>query len=197
MLASPRNLGCLVVVMLLALTAPWTNAVALAAAAQCELVELYPGYPGYQGFVTGVDGVGDYACLEDLESADATFSKSRQDRLNREAAEELDITGSMDVWTWENWLAIEAERGLTPTCYYCAFAAAEARPEPRDVPRDPSDPRLLAGRFGETTINQRYFEERDMISRFAYQWEDYQLRALAGLAFPSDHPNAEQLLDYI
>lgn len=67
--------------------------------------------------------------------------------------------------------------------------------EPQGVSFDPDDPRLLAGRFGDSSVAQRYDMEHD-IRWYGTQIEDYQLRAWAGLAFPSDHPNAEELLEH-
>lgn len=195
MVVRPRSLGCLVLITVLAAVVPSTNVGALATAAQCTLVELYPGYPGYQGFVTGVDGMGDHVCLEDLESQNPSFSKSREDRLNRAAAETLGIKGPMNVWTWENWMAIEAERDLIPTCYSCAFVAGDARLEPQGVSPDSDDPRLLAGRLLGTTIADRYATENGIFYR-GTPLEDYQLRAWAYLVFTDDHPNADDLLKH-
>lgn len=81
----------------------------------CELVELYPGYPGYIGYVMSVDGVGDHACLEDLEDEDRSFDRKAEDDANLKAARSLSINGGSELWTWENWMAIEAERGMVPT----------------------------------------------------------------------------------
>jgi len=162
----------------------------------CELVELQPGYPGYRGFVTGVGGVGDHECIEDLEDEDADFSKRREDRKNRQAAEDLGIDGGPDVWTWENWLAIEAEHRLPPTCYACAFAEADARPEPRRTGVDRDDPRLQCGVFGEATYAAACLRVNDyqMIGGLA-DWDDYELRAAVWLANRKSHLNAEELME--
>lgn len=184
------------VLLLLLIVTPLVVQPSSMAAQGCELVELQPGYPGYRGFVTGVDGVGDHECLEDLEDEDADFSKRREDRENRQAAEDLGLDGGPDVWMWENWLAIEAERGLPPTCYSCAFAEADARAEPRrtDVKRD--DPRLQCGTFGEATYAVGWLHANDypLIGSLA-DLGDYELRATASLVNSKPHLNAEELME--
>lgn len=160
----------------------------------CELVELYPGYPGYRGYVTGLDGIGDHTCLSDLEAADSSFSRAREDRENAAAGRRLGLTGPLDTWTWENWLVVESERGMTPTCYACAIANADQRPEPANTPVERDDPRLLLGAFIRSTVYDRHLRENNM-SRFGTAWDDYQLRAIIGLANSGDHLDATQLLD--
>ncbi len=119
--------------------------------AQCEAVEVYPGYPGYRGYITGLDGVGDIACLDDLEALDSNFDRAAEDTANLAAAARLKLTGSPETWTWENWMAIEAERRLVPTtCYACAITAASNRPPPTRAPVQSNDPRLLLGGYGTT-----------------------------------------------
>jgi hypothetical protein len=182
--------------MIVLILTPLAAQTSLTAAQGCELVELRPGYPGYRGFVTGVDGIGDHECLEDLEDEDAGFSKRREDRENRQAAENLDLDGSPDEWTWENWLAIESERGLTPTCYSCAFAEADSRPEPRRTGVESGDPRLRCGAFGEATYAAGWLRQNGyaMISGVA-DWGDYELRATAWLSSRKSHLNAEELME--
>lgn len=160
----------------------------------CELVELYPGYPGYQGYVTGVDGVGDHACLRDLEARDPFFSRTDEDRENRAAGRRLGLAGDFDTWTWENWLAVEAERGMMPTCYACLIATADQRPEPRNTPVQRDDPRLLLGEFGADTVYRRYAAEHGIGLR-GTTVGDYQLRAIAGSSNSGRHLNAIQLLE--
>lgn len=161
---------------------------------RCELVELRPGYPGYRGFITGVDGIGDHECLEDLEAEDPFFSKSTEDLQNLDAARTLGLRGGPEVWTWENWLMIEAERGLPPTCYYCAFSGAEQRAEPRgtDVQRD--DVRLLLGEIGGYTIFENWKRNNPAAPSYtAYQLSDYELRAIATVFYGD--LNAEEILE--
>ena len=160
----------------------------------CELVELYPRYPGYQGYVTGLDGVGDHACLDDLEAQNAVFSRRDEDAANLAAGRRLGLEGPVTTWTWENWLAVEAERGMTPTCYYCALANANQRPEPVGTPVQYDDPRLLLGRIGEWNVLNRYTAERGLNYRNVPGVTDYQLRAISGLANPGRHLSATQLL---
>jgi len=138
----------------------------------CDLVELYPGYPTYRGYVTGVDGVGDFACLQDLEVASPSFDRVHEDAANLAAARRLGLAGGPELWTWENWMAVEAERGLPPTCYSCAVLQAANRPEPTGTPVAWDDPRLLIGTYGSTTF--------------------VRLRAMNGMANSGRHLNAEQ-----
>lgn len=161
---------------------------------ECEMVELYPGYPGYRGYVTGLDGVGDHACLNDLLAEDAFFSRDEEDRENRRAGRRLGIQSSFDEWTWENWLAVEAERGMTPTCYACALFNADERAEPRNTPVLRDDPRLLLGELGEDSVYRRYAAKNN-ISTTGFVLDDYQLRAIIGMANPGEHLNATELLD--
>lgn len=163
-------------------------------AESCNFVELRPGYPGYLGYVTGVDGIGDHACEEDLEREDPSFSKRVEDRENRRAARRLGIRGSEELWTWENWLAIESERGLSPTCYMCAFNYAEERREPSGTDVEYSDPRLQCGTPGQYSIQEAYAYDNDMAPLGNYM-EDYQLRPLAVLTSSNGHLNAEELID--
>ena len=111
--------------------------------AQCSEVEVFPGYPGFRGYVTGVDGFGDVACLAELEASDSGFDRDDVNRLNQAAASRLGIAGQPTDWTWENWMAIEAERGLAQTCYSCAIEDGAVRGEPSQSIIPPNDPRLL------------------------------------------------------
>lgn len=163
------------------------------AASSCTYMELHPGYPGYQGYVTGVDGVGDFACVEDLEDASPGFSHLKEDRANRSAAKRLGISGSADVWTWENWMEIELERGLTPvTCYSCAFDSSSKRTPPSDTDITRNGPRLNCGAYGTTSIMD------GLKSRPGYwafgEIEHYQLRAVITLAYSDSHVNSEELI---
>lgn len=171
-----------------------TQTFAAAARATCNYVELHPGYPGYNGFVTGVDGVGDFACVEDLEDEDPSFSRRAEDRENQQAARSLGISGAADVWTWENWMEIELERGLMPTtCYSCDFQNAAQRTPPTDTDVTWNDPRLACGAFGSTSLMDSF---RNRPGYWALgTMDDYQLRAVVTLAYSDSHVNANQLLD--
>ena len=169
-------------------------------AAQCEPVELHPGYPGYRGYVTGLDGVGDHACVEQLLAADPGFHRATQDSLNLGSAARLGLAGLPDEWTWENWLSIEAERGLPPTCYACAIAAAATRPEPVGTPLAPDDPRLLIGGYGTDWAFGAVLARRFGASSPAFGAVrqlvpfDHTARAIIGMANPHLHVNARQML---
>lgn len=89
--------------------------------APCTLVELAPGYPGYRGFVTGLFGPGEATCLEELQRRNPWFDRGQQDAENLAAAARLGLAGDPSHWVWENWLAIEAKRGLPLTCYIDAY----------------------------------------------------------------------------
>ncbi len=163
--------------------------------ASCKLVELYPGYPGYKGYVTGVDGIGDHACLQDLEASSSSFDRADEDAANVEAAGRIGLNGGPEDWTWENWMAIEGERGLPPTCYSCAFAGAAARSEPMGTSVDPDDPRLVLGTFGTTVAVNRYVTEYHNPSLTNLIPYDHVLRAMAYLVAPSGrHLNAPELV---
>lgn len=142
----------------------------------CTLVELHPGYPGYQGYVTGVEGIGDHACLEDLEARNANFSKTREDKANLDAARAIGLSGGPDLWTWENWMQIEAERGMTPTCYTCAgFAGIRAEPTGTGIGYD--DPRLILGMgsLGTVTIHRAWERENGLSTWASRRTTDFEL----------------------
>lgn len=157
-----------------------------------EVVELYPGYPGYQGYVAGLVGEHETSCLEDLEDRDSSFSKRREDRENLEAADDLGIRGDIEDFTWENWMAIEAERGLPPVCYYCLIADAS------NIPTSiiHGDSRTEMGWSGQKAFADEYFRDsqnsRGLVSMAP---TDDQLRALAGLFADGDLLNAPQTID--
>lgn len=163
----------------------------------CELVELYPGYPGYRGYITGLDGIGDHECLNDLEAMDPSFSRQSEDSQNTRAARALDISGSMNVWTWENWMAIEAERGMQPACYACLLFDGPG-PEPNGASVDVADPRILIGTSmsyltGDTTALSRLSQKHGVqLQGFA---SDQHFRALVGLLYAGRHLNAAQMLE--
>lgn len=161
----------------------------------CDPIELYPGYPGYQGYVTGVDGIGDHTCLQDLETASPSFNRAREDAANLAAADRIGLHGGPDDWTWENWMAIEGERDLTPTCYSCAFAGADARSEPTGTSVAFDDPRLLLGTYGTTVAVNRYvtkYHNPSLTNLIPY---DHVLRAMAYLVTPPGRQlNAPELV---
>ena len=68
--------------------------------------------PDYRGDVTGLDGIGDHAFLEDILASNPGFDPPLEDPLNTEAARRLELAGAIIEWTWENWLGVEAERGV-------------------------------------------------------------------------------------
>lgn len=150
--------------------------------AQCQAVELRPGYPGYAGYVTGLAGFGDAACLDTLLIENPGFDHAVEDAENLAAASRLGVDGTPDEWPWENWMAIEAERGTWPTCYSCAIFGATPR---SGFPADwviPDDPRLLIGGYATTTAVDRLSAEFGRLdSLFPY---DRHLRAVAGLLQP-------------
>lgn len=156
--------------------------------ADCTVVQLYPGYPGYRGNITGVmahwGGQGDYECLELLEEADPGFSKSREDRRNERAANDLGIGGSMEVWTWENWMLIESERGMTPSCYTCLMFDSEEAPLNPEFHSDSGDIRVMTGLPGHTVAIDSILVDLYGHSSVAnvhsyFKQDDYVLRALA------------------
>lgn len=172
-----------------------------ASSSTCELVELYPGYPGYRGYITGLVGAGDHKCLSDLEAMDPTFSRSREDEANLQAARSLGISGSMEVWIWENWMAIEGERDLPPTCYSCLLFDTSQFPEPNGAYLDPNDPRLLVGTSlsyltYDTTAMRRELEDNGFSTSTFYGFtSDQHLRALTGLLYGGRPLNAIEMLE--
>jgi hypothetical protein len=157
-----------------------------------ELVELYPGYPGYRGYVTGVVGVGDHACVEDLEAMDPSFDRAYEDEQNLRAARRLGIAGGPEDWTWENWLKIEAERGLPVTCYVCAMLDSGARQAPRQHNVRQDDPRLLLGTIGSSSLAYMIAADRGLSQ--VEQLDNYELRAMAHMVARNLYPNAPELL---
>ncbi len=157
----------------------------------CELVELYPGYPGYIGYVTGVDGIGDHASLEDLEDQDRSFDRKAEDDANLKAARSLSINGGPELWTWENWMAIEAERGMVPTCYICLYDENNLRSSPTNTDVSPNDPRLLLGSF----IG---FDLESVVSNgrvSSNEYENFFFRSIANASNVGIYLNAEEVLD--
>lgn len=151
----------------------------------CTLVELYPGYPGYRGNVTGVmphwGGIGDYACLQELEASDRHFDKDEVDRANKRAARSLGINGTFEDWTWENWMLIEAARGLPASCYTCLMRDTSTAPINPDVRPESDDPRLLLGFPFERVAIDRITEDLfgQPSANSAFYVDDYVLRAEA------------------
>lgn len=160
----------------------------------CTLVELRPGYPQYRGLVTGLSqqwgGLGDWECLETLERNFPQFDKAEQDRLNIEAARYLGINGEPEVWLWENWMAIEAQRGLPIQCYACLLVDPTIVPINTSITQDWTDPRILAGFMDSLSAVELYLPTAQMRSNFV---DNYQMRAHAFLVLgPS--ANATEVL---
>lgn len=113
------------------------------------MVELYPGYPMYRGVLTGMlahwGGLGDWECLETLEQMDQRFDMHAEDQANLEAAQYLGINGQPEDWLWENWMQIEAVRGLPAQCYSCVLTSTGIVPLTTTIQPDARDPRILAG----------------------------------------------------
>jgi hypothetical protein len=175
----------------------------------CTAVELYPGYPGYAGYVTGVFGYGDYACLEELTRQYPNFSKSVEDERNLAAARTLGIAGGFADFTWENWLQIEAERDLPPTCYFCARRDALAHMPPMEPPYDsldPLDPRLLLGGPDSASLVFQYTDARGgtcltpnttSYRYFAANQSDFDFRVLGTLGWTDGYANAAEVYDSV
>ncbi|MDQ3523852.1 MAG: hypothetical protein M3451_02225 [Chloroflexota bacterium] len=171
----------------------------------CTIVELYPGYPGYRGNITGVmphyGGLGDYECMHILEQDFPQFDRAQEDRANQQAADALGINGPMNLWTWENWMLIEAERGLVPSCYTCLMLDTTSTPHRMNVYPDPDDYRILTGFIGQTTSLTAISSSigfdipmgLDGILDF-YGYDDYVLRAVAYL-YGGPTLNAQELYE--
>jgi hypothetical protein len=177
----------------------------------CELVELYPGYPGYRGYVTGIDGPGEVACLDNLLAANPSFDKAAEDAANLAAAQAIGLGGTPKDWTWENWMAVEAERGLPRICYSCLFRDPGPQEGGQRAAWDPADPRLQLGGYGTSqaiagalsrvgvepggnteALFQRILDPNDEDDLGA----DHVLRALMGAAWPGHHTALEMLSAY-
>jgi hypothetical protein len=164
-------------------------------ATTCTLAELYPGYPGYRGFVTGLSGSGEVACVEQLQQGFPWFDRDREDQENVAAAVRLGLAGGPKDWVWENWLSIEAERGLPITCYTCAQEQIAAGEQYRAGPADPNDIRLLVGSFNSNELLFRVAGRNgiEMWAIDSFVTTDYQLRAVAWTAYPGRQLNAWDL----
>lgn len=164
----------------------------------CEPVPLYPGYPGYRGNVPGMLGAGDAACLSDLEAQDPTFSREDADNVNVLIAATLGIPGGIEEWTWETWMAIDAQRGGNPPCYACIWTNG-LPPLPSPVAVGPTDPRVMLGGYGRQRLAQRFAADNGLNSMEANllgNLTDEHLRALAGMANPGRYLTAQQVLDF-
>ena len=158
-------------------------------------MELNPGYPGYRGFVSGLAGPGEVACLEQLKREYPWFDRDREDQENAAAAVRLGLAGGPKDWVWENWLAIEGERGLPITCYTCAQEKIAAGEPYEAAPVGPNDVRLLVGTFGSNELLFRVAARNrvEMWVMDSFGSTDYQLRAMAWTAYRGYHVNAWQL----
>jgi hypothetical protein len=169
----------------------------------CDIVELYPGYPGYRGNINGVmphyGGLGDYECLHILEQDFPQFDRAREDRANQQAADALGITGPMNLWTWENWMLIEAERGMTPSCYTCLMFDTKSSPTRLNVYPDQDDYRILTGFPGYITAIQTIAANAGIDNQMGidgtlqyYGYDDYTLRSVA-YSYGQPTMNAQEL----
>jgi hypothetical protein len=158
-------------------------------------VELYPGYPGYRGFLAGLAGPGEVVCLEQLQRDFPWFNRDREDQENAAAAVRLGLAGGRMDWVWENWLSIEAERGLSLTCYTCAQEQIAAGEPYQAGPANPDDIRLRVGSFGSSELLYRLagLHGIEMWEMDSYAANDYQLRAVAWIANAPRHINAWEL----
>lgn len=189
------------VLLAVLLTSPATTTLASSAqplpslaGRSCELVELNPGYPWYRGNVTGLNGIGDVQCLEDLEDIDRSFDRDDEDDANLRAARSLGLSGGPELWTWENWMSIEAERGMTPSCYLCLVEPSVANTDFRNSIVERDDPRILAGGF-DSTLVWGTLRDSTGYGAGADPLEDYFFRSVAGAANPGRHLNAQELVD--
>lgn len=184
---------------------PAAETITQAGSPDCTVVELYPGYPGYRGNITGVmplwNGQGDYECLETLEQNDPEFDRAEEDQANQLAADELGINGSMNLWTWENWMLIEVERGLPPSCYTCLMIDTDVEPIRLDIEPEADDYRIRIGIIGQseairTISNELGINDPDDVQTIAdfFQEDDYLLRVTA-YVMGSPTQNAQELYE--
>lgn len=164
-------------------------------------MELYPGYPGYRGYIAGVKGPGETACLQDLFMQDPSFDRAAEDAANLDAARAIGLNGSPVDWTWENWMAIEGERGLPPTCYSCLILEEGNGPDRQTLTSDPDDPRLLLGGPGTTGALLKAAAQAGIGPTEAAFFRDLLggdigLRAYIGLSWPGNHNAPEMLAAY-
>jgi hypothetical protein len=126
-------------------------------------------------------GTGDYVCLQELEAVDRRFGREDEDRANERVARSLGINGTFQDWTWENWMLIEAERGLPSSCYTCLMFNTSESPYNPDVLPERDDPRLFIGfpftRVAIDQITQELFGQASPSS--AFYSDDYMFRAEA------------------
>jgi len=157
--------------------------------------------------VTGIDGPAEFACLSDLIAADPGFDQAAVDAANLAAAKSIGLAGSPVDWTWENWMAIEAERGLLPTCYSCLFQDLDPPPSRESAAWDAADPRLQMGGYGTSEAlsqaatraglglnSAAFFEDMFDPNDQDTLGADHVLRAFVGLGW-SGHHTAPEMLD--
>lgn len=161
-----------------------------------DLVVLYPGYPGFRGYLPDTVGGQDWVCPEDLPTR---FDPSDEDRDNERAADHLGIRGSIEDWTWGNWMAIEAERGLHPTCFSCAILnpPSFALYEPAQRIDREEDARYVLGTFETTNIAFGWFAKNDFpVGNVRNTLTDYEIRAIAMMAYEDEYLNANQVVRF-
>lgn len=105
----------------------------------------------------------------------------------------LGISGDANVWSWENWLLIEDERGLPPTWYSGTFDEAPNRAKPRDTDVSSNDPRLVCGELGSSNFASEWRNEHNYNGGLIMQ--DYELRSLAVLSTQDGYINSEEIIE--
>jgi len=148
--------------------------------------------------VTGIRPVGDHACLDDLKHLDPGFSRSDEDAKNRQAARNLGLTGTFSDWTWENWMAIEVERGDAPQCYSCLILDSSIQANTAGVEYDPTDPRVLISLTDIRVLAPYLLEDVEEVSNPGrFQIETVVWRTLASMNITTigGHINAPQVLE--
>ena len=164
-----------------------------------ELIPLYPGYPGFRGYLPDTVGQLEWLCPDELDRLNPRFYRRTEDRRSRGAAEALGIAGVKEDWTWENWMAIEAERGLPSTCFACAIfnpPAFSLREPPGRVDRS-SDPRYLISSLAEKNIALRWADSigGNTASILNSAPTDLQIKALSGLTAAGDYLTAQEVVN--
>ena len=103
-------------------------------------------------------------------------------------------------------MAIEAERGLLPTCYSCLFQDLDPPPSRESADWDPADPRLQMGGYGTSEAlthaatraglglnSAAFFEDMFDPDDQDALGADHVLRAFVGLVWPGHHTAPEML----
>jgi probable HAF family extracellular repeat protein len=130
-----------------------------------------------------------------------SFDKDAEDAANAAAARAIGLHGTPIDWTWENWMAIEAERGLLPTCYSCLILENGPGPDRQTAAWDAADPRLRMGGVGTSEAIANAAVEAGLgttaAAIFRDQFgDDYGLRAYVSLILPGHQTASEMLAVY-